>query len=91
MLPVSKKICNPVQHLRWKLIIRKLSRKSKNGMVDKTEYFPKVEEHHAHCSTVAVSILAQLWNMLVRAWSLLEFRTDPYWFWSIFVKTAGLM
>ena len=55
LLPVGKKICNLVQHPRCELIIRRLSRG--NGVVDKNESFPKVEEHHAHCRTVAVGIL----------------------------------
>jgi len=55
LLPVSKEICNPVQHPRWELIICKLSHK--NGVVDKIECFSKVEEHHAQCRTVAISII----------------------------------
>ena len=35
--------------------------------------------------------LYQLWSMLIRAYTVLEFGTVPYWFWPIFARTAGLI
>jgi len=91
LLPVSKKICNPVQHPRWELIIGKLSHE--NGVVDKIECFSKVEEHHAHCRIVAIGITIPVVEHAdsFRAYAVLEFGTVPYWFWSIFARMAGLM
>ena len=60
-------------------------------MVNKIKCFPKVEKDHVHFRTVTFSILTLVVELLIKACTVVEFRTVPYWFRSIFARTEGLM